>query len=588
MQLLESMQTNYAEKMNKLAKLTLFLFFMGGLVISAKALAEDLPVGAEPGAGAGRYQREFEQQKEKLEKEKAKPAEIEKKEEEKKPVSKEKIYLILKELKITGVTVFTAQELEPLYAPYIDKKVSFEEISAIAEKIKDKYYESGYVTTNVFIPTQTISEGKVEIVVIEGKMGSLKIEGNKWFSGPLLKRFFHLQKNKIFNVRILQRDLLRVNKNPDLEAKVILTAGSDPETSDIILKVKENFPYHLSFTSDNQGTRLTGKNRGSFLLRSSNATANFDSLFVNTLFSSLTFGESLGYSIPVGTYGNKFGLNIIYFTSKIGKEFKTSHIRGESQILNPYFSWELFLSEGFEAYADLGLEVKSIKKETNEASTCNDQLRLPYFIFHFTKNEISGEETSFSPRFSFGTEHFLGASGRNHPTTSRQGTGGFFFKYEQEFTRTQRMPLESYTLIRSQFQAASHTLPSSEQLQLGGANSIRGYPEGDYLADMGGSLNLEWFFPMYPIPKDWKLPNSDLALRYQIQPVIFLDLGGGKTKKDISGEKHEKFLMGVGGGLRLRLLKKIFLRLDWAEHIGDRPTSGSGPSTFYFTFQSEI
>jgi hypothetical protein len=92
---------------------------------------------------------------------------------------------------------------------------------------------------------------------------------------------------------------------------------------------------------------------------------------------------------------------------------------------------------------------------------------------------------------------------------------------------------------------------------------------------------------MYFIPKEWKLPGQDAPLRYQIRPVIFLDVGGGGLLKTLPGELDRKFLAGIGGGLLVQC-KQFSVRLYWAENIGDKPTSGAGPSTFYFTFQSEI
>jgi hemolysin activation/secretion protein len=150
------------------------------------------------------------------------------------------------------------------------------------------------------------------------------------------------------------------------------------------------------------------------------------------------------------------------------------------------------------------------------------------------------------------------------------------------------MLFESYMTIKSQFQAASVGLPSSEQLQLGGANSVRGYPEGDYLCDTGATLNIDWAFPCYLLPKELKLPNSTVPLRNQIELVVFMDLAGGVLKRVLPGEDSSKFLMGIGGGLRIRLYNKVYCRLDWAVDVGDDPVSGSGPSTFYLTFQSEI
>ena len=546
-----------------------FLFIPSIHLLAAEPPAEDV------GAQAERFKIGVEQKKEELEPKELKAPEIEIKPVEEKAVT-EGISFTLKEVVITGTTVFKPEDFRPIYEPSLGKKVTFKDLELIVEKIKAKYTQKGYLTTIVYLPEQDIAEGKIEIKVVEGKMGKLSIEGNKYFSSSLIEKYFHLKKNEILNVKRLQKDILRLNQNPDLEVKAVIAAGEEPETSDLTLKIKDKFPWHLGVSEDNQGTRLVGKYRSSVWLRSTNATDNFDSLFINTLFSCRSFGESVSYSIPLNTYGTKFTIEATYFKMKLGKEYGSFDITGKSQIYTPYISWELALLENYQANANIGLEIKSIEKKTAGSVTANDELRLPYFSFDFTKLDSFGQ-TVFSPKFNFSTEDFWGASNRNHPTASRVGSGGFFFKYAQTLRRTQRMPFKSYLQLRSQFQAASHTLPSSEQFQLGGANSIRGYPEGDYVCDMGGNLDLDWVFPLSFIP-----------LRNQIEWVVFADSGGGKLKKVLPGEKGNKFLAGVGAGLRCRLNNKFSLRLEWAEHLADRPTSGSGPSTFYLTFQSEM
>ena len=222
--------------------------------------------------------------------------------------------------------------------------------------------------------------------------------------------------------------------------------------------------------------------------------------------------------------------------------------------------------------------------------TANDQLRLPYVAFDLSKIDsfFGGGQTTFGPRFTFGTANFLGASSRGHSSASREGTGGFFFKYEHSLNRIQKMPFESYISMRSQFLAAAETLPSAEQFQIGGANSVRGYPEGDYLCDIGAEVSVDWVFPTYFIPPTWKLPYSKTELRKDIQPVIFVDVGGGMLEKTMPGERKEKFLMGIGGGLKIHLYSTVYVNLNWAAPIGQKPTAGTGPATFNLTIQTEI
>ena len=572
----------------ELRKSLLPIFLPLFLFIFSPAQAQTPPPGQEPGAQISRFLEELRQKREAIEKKKVKPPEIKLEEKKEKPAA-EKLSFVLEGVNVSGATLYKPEDFLPIYRAYLGKKITFREIQAIVDKIKAKYKDKGYLTTTVFLPEQEIKDGIIQIRVIEGKMGALKIEGNKWFSSGRIKKYFHSRKDKILNIKKLQKDLLRLNQNPDLEVKTVIMAGQEPETSDVVLKVTEEFPYHVGTGFDNQGSRLAGKYRTSFSLRSSNALGLFDSLSLNTILSSRSFGESVSYLLPINSYGTKIGLDATHFKMKLGKEFKSFDITGSSKIYTPHILWEIFLTENFQANADCGMEIKSVKKKADGELTVNERLRLPYLGLDFTKNNFFGGPVSFTPRFFYGLKNFLDGTGRNNRLASRSGAGGCpLNKYEQFIRRMQRMAFDTYLLIRSQFQAASRSLPSSELFQLGGANSIRGYPEGDYLADIGGSLNLDWVFPMYLIPENWKLAGADLPLRRQIEPVVFLDMGGGKLKKVLPGERQDKFLVGIGGGLRFSFKRNFSLRLEWARHLGDRPTGGSGPSTFHLTFQSEI
>ncbi len=279
------------------------------------------------------------------------------------------------------------------------------------------------------------------------------------------------------------------------------------------------------------------------------------------------------------------------FDNLLGREYKYLDITSNTQIYTPHISGEIYLSEDFQANIESGFTIKSTKKWQQHEITSDDQLRMFYVAYDLTKMDaiFGGGQTTFSPRFTFNTGGgFLGASKYGHPGASRQGTGGFFVKYEHSIRRIQKMPFDSYMSIRSQFQLASRTLPPSEQIQFGGANTVRGYPEGDYSADAGAILNMDWIFPFYLVPKEWKLPHADKPLREQVQPVIFMDLGGGKITKKVPGGRSDKFLMGVGGGLKIQFNKYLFMRLEWAERIGDRPEIGNAASNFHISFQCEI
>ena len=567
--------------------LLVFLFL---LLLSPRAIAQNIPPGDEPGTQARRFQTESELQRKALERKGPKAPEIELEEEKKEPSMEGAPSFLLKGVKVTGSTLFSEDDFKPIYSSYLDKSVTWQDVQTIVNGIKSEYKKRGYLTTTVYVPEQDVVGGNIEIRILEGTVGEVTVEGNKWFTKKLIKDYIHSKKNELFNVFKLSRDLLRLNKNSDLDVKTVVGAGSEPGQSNIVLKVKDKFPYHAGGAYDNQGTRLVGKSRTSISFRSTNLTGNNDSLFFNTLMSALSQGNFISYSCPIDTHGTRVGFDIVTFDTLLGKEYKVYDISGNTQIYTPKISSEMYLSESLQINTEAGMDIKSVKKWVLGEKSTDDQLRMPFVGIDITKLDsfFGGGQTSFLSKFIFSTDSFLGASSHNHVSASRDGTGGFFFKYEQILRRIQRMPLDSYMSMRVQFQNATHTLPSSEQMQFGGMNYVRGYPEGDYLADYGANLNIDWIFPMPFVPKDFKLPCSETPLRHQIEPVLFMDMGGGELKKVGSGERETKFLMGLGGGLRVQINSNLFLRIEWAERVGDRPTQGQGPSNFHIAFQGEI
>ena len=271
-------------------------------------------------------------------------------------------------------------------------------------------------------------------------------------------------------------------------------------------------------------------------------------LSINTAYTDLSSGEYVSYQAPVGTYGTKAGLDAGYFQGKLGQEYKPYDITNYTEFYDPNVSFELYKTQDAQVNLRSGMTIDDIHKKQAMNPITDEQLRIPYAALDIIKTDGMGQ-TLFSPELRFGTSGFFGASRSDNPMSSRPGVDGYFTKYDQLINRTQRMPWGSYLQIRSQFQVASHTLPVSEELQLGGAGSVRGYPIGDYLADIGGDLDTDWYFPMYIIPSSWQL--FGVSMKNQIEPFIFYDIGGGELIEANSGEYKERFLAGAGAGVRI-------------------------------------
>ncbi len=540
-----------------------------------------VPSGQDLTAQAERFRQEYSIEKRSREKQITK-ALVEAEEKENAAIAPG-VSFVLKGIHVTGITIFDPKKLDFIWKLYVGKKVNFIDLNNIVKLVNRVYADLGYLTMKAYLPPQDITNGEVEIRIVEGKRGDLKVQGNYWFSNPSIAKYFHTYRGEVMDMGDIEKDMTRLNENKDLNVVSVLSPGQEPETVDVTLKAREIFPYHVSIGTDNEGSRLSGRYRRLVGLSASNLTGNEDNFSFNGAFTDLSSGYYASYQAPVGTHGTKLGLDVGYFQGKLGDEYKPFDIVNYTAFYDPNASFELYLSENAQVNLRSGIKIEHVNKKESGVTITDEYLRLPYLALDAVRTDSMGQ-TTFSPELSFSAPGFLGGSRHGNALSSRPGVDGFFAKYDQYLNRTQRMPWGSYAQIRTQVQFASHALPTSEQLQLGGANSVRGYPEGDYLADTGWDLQTEWYFPSYFIPAKWQLRGSDL--RHGIEPFIFYDMGGGNMREVGSGELKSQFLVGVGAGLMIRIGNNMYLKVEWGVPRGDKPVRGTGPSTFDVSFQA--
>ena len=108
-------------------------------------------------------------------------------------------------------------------------------------------------------------------------------------------------------------------------------------------------------------------------------------------------------------------------------------------------------------------------------------------------------------------------------------------------------------------------------MPLGGADSVRGYPEDDYSADQGVLVKAEYLVPFFFLPDALKMPWTKDRLRDRLDFAVFLDQGWGWLKQPIDGQKGSEALSGTGIGVRARLADNIYFTTDFAWAVGQKP-----------------
>ena len=92
------------------------------------------------------------------------------------PPNGEQITLKLREITVTGVSIYTADEISKIYAKDIGTDITLARVWEISDEITKKYRQDGYFLSRAFIPAQEIAEGLVTIRVAEGYIKQVDIE----------------------------------------------------------------------------------------------------------------------------------------------------------------------------------------------------------------------------------------------------------------------------------------------------------------------------------------------------------------------------------------------------------------------------
>src|ERR1019366_9351958 len=86
------------------------------------------------------------------------------------PPGAEKIKLVIRSVRVVGSTVYSAAQLEPLYADLLGSKTTLATVYEIARRITAKYGADGYVVSRAVGPPQQTNPkgGNCPIQVIQG------------------------------------------------------------------------------------------------------------------------------------------------------------------------------------------------------------------------------------------------------------------------------------------------------------------------------------------------------------------------------------------------------------------------------------
>lgn len=478
----------------------------------------------------------------------------------------QQLRVYVRQFKLVGNTRFSKAELAEVTKPYEGKTngITSEELQEVRYQLTLYYVNRGFINSGAVIPDQRISDGVIQINIIEGKLSKLEVEGNDWLHKDYIKGRLALDQDKVLNVQNLQQRLQLLKQNPLIDQiNASLAPGIRPGESVLGVSIKEAKPYELGITVSNDLSPSVGGERIQFFGVHRNLTRWGDSLGLrysrslnggdtetwytfysrplNAQDTSMTLwledGESVVIEEPfknldIVSEVNTYGINVTHplyqtpqgnFSLGLGFELR----RSDTFLLDRRFSFSQGANQGESNLTVLSFSQDWLKRSLNQVLAARSVFRLGINAFDATKNDARPDG-----RFSSWLGQFQWAR--------RFGERGF------------------QVLFRSDAQLTGSSLLPQEQCSVGGATTVRGYRENLLVRDNCWINSLEFRIPVvrFPIPG---ISQGSEAGAIQLAP--FVDYGRawnnrGPTPRPLS-------ISSVGIGLRWDPAPKIHTELYW-------------------------
>jgi hemolysin activation/secretion protein len=506
---------------------------------------------------------------------------------------------LVKAFVLDGVNFFQPKDFESVLKKYRNKELGMSDLKRIGDEISGFYRSKGYVNSMAYLPTQEITDNTVEFKVVEGRVGDIAVEKPTHSKSSTVEKRFLVEKGQIMNSKNMAGSLERINKNQDRIVRAVLTPGKTSGTSDILLKnEKERSPYHFYTDFNNRGTNATSERRWGLGFVDTNLLGWDDALSLKFTASPTTsdvFSFSTDYNLPVNRFDTRLGVYAAFARADIGGQFAIISPQGKARALGVYATHPLFKKEFVDeenlstltlsSNLTAGFDSIDVLNKVLHKETSHDKISAFKGGINFDEKDDMGR-SMLSAEVRAGIPRFLGSMPTHDVKASRapSDAGGKFQKYNLSLNRTTYLPFNSLLLNTFRFQFTQDPLVSPEQMVIGGADSVRGFPENEYLADHGWIANVELRSPAFLLPSILKVPFDKKRTRLidAIQFVYFLDAGEGHLNKARVEETRKKYLVGAGFGLRFDLYDHLRGRLDIGFPTGsEQPSDGAAYRVHY-------
>ena len=464
--------------------------------------------------------------------------------------------------------------IEQAVAPFLGESKTLRDVDGARAALEKKYHEAGFLTVVVSIPEQSVDGGEVALHVVEAEIDRLRVKGAEYTLPSGIKaRIPELAEGKVPNFNIVQQQLSALNRSADIRITPVLRAGKLPGTVEVQLDAEDQLPLHGSIDFSNRQTPNTSAQRLSANLRYDNLWQRGHSFGLTLQTAPLRPRDArvavANYMVPVGDDGNALSLYAVSSRSEFASLANAPGLGllGNSDTLGLRYTLALGGADGFNHSASAGVDRKRIGQTLivlGGAGTNASINYLPMLASYTARYNGERRSSVFELGVSAGLRGFGGNDDARF-NAKREGASASFVALRTGLQLTEQLGRWS-VFGKFDLQLASGPLVPSEQFVAGGAESVRGYLEGERSADDGLRATFELRTPQYnPGGGAWRIGG-----------LLFLDAARLTILQAQYPQATHELLRGAGFGLRIGVPHGASFELDAARALADGDTTRNG------------
>lgn len=161
-----------------------------------------------------------------------------------------------------GIELQDAQLLTPaqrrvLLAPFARQCLDRQRLDVLLKHITQHYIDRGHVTSRAYLPQQPMDQGRLRVVVVEGRLEGL--DGSAMASPRELAMASPTKAGDVLDLRQLEQLVEQISRLPSRAAQLELVPGSGIGASRVRLEGEPAKPWRVGFNRHNDGQRSTGE-----------------------------------------------------------------------------------------------------------------------------------------------------------------------------------------------------------------------------------------------------------------------------------------------------------------------------------------